>query len=97
MGTVRLLAQPELMEGQTARKSDTKEIKDKRSSRLVGGAETGSRGREDSCCCGGTQTGGVWDKQGRQSGHWQAPWPHIHAQINRMRGGLPAQGSGMGK
>ena len=30
-----------------ARKSDTKEIKNKHSSRLVGGAETGSQGGED--------------------------------------------------
>ena len=40
--TLRLLAQPELTENQTARKSDTKEIKNKHSSRLVGGAETGT-------------------------------------------------------
>ena len=67
--TVRLLAQPELTENRTARKSDTKEIKNKHSSRPVGGAETGSRGREDSRCRGGTETGGVWDEQGRQSDH----------------------------
>ena len=42
MDTLRLLAQPELTENQTARKSDTKEIKNKHSSRLVGGAETGT-------------------------------------------------------
>ena len=46
--TLRLLAQPELTENRTARKSDTKEIKNKHSSRLVGGAEMGSRGGEDS-------------------------------------------------
>ena len=40
--TLRLLAQPELTESQTARKSDTKEIKNKHSSRLVGGAEMGT-------------------------------------------------------
>ena len=67
--TPRLLAQPELTENRTARKSDTKEIKNKHSSRLVGGAETGSQGGEDSSCRGGTETGGVWDKQGRQSDH----------------------------
>ena len=39
--TLRLLAQPELTENRTARMSDTKEIKNKHSSRLVGGAETG--------------------------------------------------------
>ena len=42
MDTLRLLAQPELTE-LTARGSDTKEIKNKHSSRLVGGAETGTR------------------------------------------------------
>ena len=51
------------------RKSDTKEIKNKHSSRLVGGAEMGSRGREDLCCHGGTETGRVWDERGRQSDH----------------------------
>ena len=67
--TLRLLTQPELTENPTARKSDTKEIKKKHSSRLVGGAETGSWGGEDSYCCGGTETGGVWDQWGRQSDH----------------------------
>ena len=42
MDTLRHLAQPELTENQTARKSDTKEIKNKHSSRLVGRAETGT-------------------------------------------------------
>ena len=40
--TLRLLTQPELTENQTARKSDTKEIKNKHLSRPVGGAETGT-------------------------------------------------------
>ena len=40
--TLRLLAQPELTENRMARKSDTKEIKNKHSSRPVGGAETGT-------------------------------------------------------
>ena len=26
---------------------------------------------------GGTETGGEWDEQGRQSEHWQTLWPHI--------------------
>ena len=69
MDTLRLLAQPELTENQTARKSDTKEIKNKHSSRLVGGAEMGSPGGEDLLCRGRTKTGGVWDQQGRQSDH----------------------------
>ena len=67
--TLRLLAQPELTENRMARKSDTKEIKNKHSSRPVGGAEMGSRGGEDSRCRGGTEAGGVWDEQGRQSNH----------------------------
>ena len=45
-----------------ARKSDTKQIKNKHSSRPVGGAETGSWD-------GRTETGGVWVKRGRQSDH----------------------------
>ena len=45
--TLRLLTQPELTENRTARKSDTKEIKNKHSSRPVGGAEMGSWGGED--------------------------------------------------
>ena len=42
MDTLRLLAQPELTENRMARGSDTKEIKNKHSSRPVGGAETGT-------------------------------------------------------
>ena len=61
--TLSLLTQAELTENQTARKSDTKEIKNKHSSRPVGGAEMGSLGREDSRSRGGTETGGVWDKR----------------------------------
>ena len=76
---LRLFTQLELTENQRARKSDTKEIKNKHSSRPVGGAEMGSRGREDSRCPGGTETGGVWDKRGRQSDHLQTLWPHIRA------------------
>ena len=67
--TLRLLTQPELTENRTARKSDTKEIKNKHSSRPVGGAEIGSRLGEDSRGRGGTETGGVWDQQVRQSDH----------------------------
>ena len=40
--TLSLLAQPELTENQTARKSDTKETKKKHTPRPVGGAETGT-------------------------------------------------------
>ena len=67
--TLRLLTQPALTENSTARKSDTKEIKNKHSSRPVGGAEMGSRGGEDLRGRGGTETGRVWDQQGRQSDH----------------------------
>ena len=42
MDTLHLLAQPELTENRMARKSDTKEIRNKHSSRPVGGAETGT-------------------------------------------------------
>ena len=65
--TLCLLAQPELTENRMARKSDNKLIKKKHSSRLVGGVETGSQGREDSSCCGRTKTGRVWDTRSRQS------------------------------
>ena len=43
MDTLRLLAQPELTENRMARVSETKEIKNKHSSRPVGGAEMGTR------------------------------------------------------
>ena len=66
--TLRLLAQPELTENRMARKSDTKEIKNKQTYRPVGGVET-ARGGEDSRCRGGTETGGVSDQQGKQSDH----------------------------
>ena len=38
---------------------------------MVGGTEkgTGGWGGEDSCGCGGTKTGRVWDERGRQSDH----------------------------
>ena len=65
MDTLCLLAQPELTENPTARKSNTKEIKNKHSSRPVGGVEMGSWGGEDSRGCGRMETGGVWDEQGR--------------------------------
>ena len=67
--TLRLLAQPELTENQMARGSNTKEIKNKHSSRPVGGVETGSLGGEDSCGHGGTKTGRVWGQRGRQLDH----------------------------
>ena len=58
----------------TDRKSNGKEVrqqvdKKKHTSRPVGGVETGSWGGEDSRGHGGTETGGVWDDQGRQSDH----------------------------
>ena len=66
-----------------ARGSDTKEIKNKYSSRPVRGVETGSQGGEDSRCPGEIETGGEWDEWGRQSDHWQTLRPHIRVQINR--------------
>ena len=42
MDTLRLLAQPELTENRTAGGTDTKEIENGHSSRLVGGVETGT-------------------------------------------------------
>ena len=57
------------------REVHTKEIKNKHSSRPVGGAESGSQGREDSRGRGGgggggrTETEGVWDERGSQSDH----------------------------
>ena len=33
---------------------------------------------------GGTETGGVWDKRGRQSDHWQTLWHHVCA--DKLRG-----------
>ena len=66
------------------KKYDTKEIKNKQSSRRVGGSEMGSRGGEDSWGCGGTETGAVWDERNRQSDHWQTLRPHIRA--DKLRG-----------
>ena len=45
----------------------------------------GSLGGEDSRGCGGTETGGVWDKQGRQSDHWQTLRPP-HSRTDKPRG-----------
>ena len=42
----------------------------------------GSRGVEDSRCCGGAETDGVWDERGRQSDHYR-PCDPTFAQINR--------------
>ena len=39
----------------------------------------GSQGGEDLRCCGGTETGGVRDQQGRQFDHWQTLRPHNRA------------------
>ena len=51
------------------RRSDTKEIKNKHSSRLVGGAERGT-GVERTCVAvAGPRLVGVWDERGRQSEH----------------------------
>ena len=68
--TLRLLAQPELTENRTARGTDTKEIENKHIQMGRRGGD-GHRGGEDSRGCGGTETGGVWDKCRRQSEHQQ--------------------------
>ena len=75
--TLRLLAQPELTENRTARKSDTKEIKKTpfiQTGRRGGDGQPGQRGLvllwQD-------ETGGVWDERGRQSDHRQTLRPHI--------------------
>ena len=50
----------------------------------------GSQGREDLCCRGGTETGGVWDEQVRQSDHWQtlrAPFAQINREGQTQSGG----------
>ena len=84
--TLRLLAQPELTENRTTRKSDTKEIKNKHSSRPVGGAETGSRGGEDLRGCGGTETGGVWDERMAQAVRALADPAALHLRTDKHRG-----------
>ena len=58
----------------TDRKSNGKEVPhqvDKKDTYIQTGRRGGDghRGREDSCCCGGTETGGVWDEWGRKSDH----------------------------
>ena len=67
--TLRLLAQPELKENRMARKSDTKEIKNKTFIQTGRRGGDRHRGGEDSRGRGGTETGGVWDKRSRQSDH----------------------------
>ena len=68
MDTLRLLAQPELTENETARTSGTKEIKKYTFIQTGRRGGDGHLGGEDSRCCGWTESGGVWDKRGRQSG-----------------------------
>ena len=55
------------------RSPTTMELKKKHSSRLVGGAEMGSQGREH-----------TWqgDRRGRRSGHWRTGQSHICLWIN---------------
>ena len=61
----------------------------------------GSQGGQVSRYRGGTETGGVWDKQGRQSDHWQTLRPHFHADKPGQTVGIEAdhatQGSSAGK
>ena len=58
----------------TDRKSNSKEVRhqvDKKETNIQTGRRDGDghRGGEDSRGCGRTETGGVWDEQGRQSDH----------------------------
>ena len=58
----------------TNRKSNGKEVRhqaDKKETFIQTGRRGGDRhwDGEDSHCHGGTETGGVWDKRGRQSDH----------------------------
>ena len=83
---LRLLAQPELTENLMARKSDTKEIKNKHSSRPVGGVETGTGAERTLVAMAGPRL-----TECRTNGAGRAVvstlWPHIRAQINRTIGG----------
>ena len=76
--TLRLLAQPELTENQTARGSNTKKIQNKHSSRPVGGAETGTGVERTHVAVAGLN-GGVWDERPNTS----RPCNPTFAQINR--------------
>ena len=59
--------QPELTENQTVLKSDNQGFKEDTFIQTGRRGGDGKPGGEDLRCCGGTETGGVWDKQGRQS------------------------------
>ena len=82
-----------MTENRTVWNLTTKEIKKKHSSRLVGGVETGSRGREDSQPGSGWRTGQGAGLQTRRS--------HICVQINQeeelgSKTDLATQGSSTG-
>ena len=90
----------------TDRKSNGKEVRHQVDKETY--IQTGRRGRdghwggEDSRGHGRTETGGVWDQQGRQSDHWQALWPpHSHTDKRGRTTGSEAdhvtQGSSLGK
>ena len=55
----------------------TKELKKKHSSRLVGGAETGSQGGKERI-----HSKVVASRPGRQGASWWARWSHIRVWIN---------------
>ena len=76
LDTLRLFAQSELTENPNGK--EVRHQVDKKETFI----QTSRRGGEDSHCRGGTETGGVWDQQGRQSDHEQTLRPHIRAQIN---------------
>ena len=82
MDTLRLLAQPELIENRTARKSDTKEIKNKHSSRPVGGAEMGSGAERTRVAVAGPRLAEC-GRNGAGSLTTSSPCGPTFAQINR--------------
>ena len=89
MDTLRLLAQPELTENRTARGTDTKEIKNKHSSRPVGGAEMGTWVERTRVAVAGPRLAECgMNRAGSPS--TSRPCGHTFAQINRegrTRGG----------
>ena len=82
MDTLRLLAQPELTDNRTARGSDTKEIKNKHSSRPVGGAETGTGVERTHVAVVGPRLAEC-GTNGAGSPSTSRPSGHTFAQINR--------------
>ena len=81
MDTLRLLAQPELTESRTAGGTDTKEIENKHSPRLVGGAETGTGVERTRVAVAGLRLA-EYGTNGAGSPSTSRPCGHTFAQIN---------------